>query len=153
MTQTTYYSHPIWSNINSTQYGAIKWDGWWQKKSKTTYKPCVKFIQRPFDDDSDVPIWPTGSESQKIFSWPSFLTYWKKNYPHINVRKKGADTCTDCLVLTNEFRFQKGTTTAGSTYDSAGEDDVDIENKIDTVEVIIFKAKSHVQMYQIQRKW
>ena len=38
-------------------------------------------------------------------------------------------------------------------YDSAGEDDVDIENEIDTVEVILAKAKSHVQIYQIQRKW
>ena len=28
-----------------------------------------------------------------------------------------------------------------------------IENEIDTVEVIISKAKYHVQMYQIQRKW
>ena len=57
-------------------------------KSKTTYEPCVKFIQRPFDDDSDVPLWPAGSESQKIFSWPSLLTYWKLKYPHIKVQKK-----------------------------------------------------------------
>ena len=57
------------------------------------------------------------------------------------------------MILTNEFRFQKCTTTAGSADDSAGEDDVDIENEIDTVEVILAKAKSHVQMYQIQRNW
>ena len=30
---------------------------------------------------------------------------------------------------------------------------MDIENKIDTVEVIIAKAKYHVKMYQIQRDW
>ena len=30
---------------------------------------------------------------------------------------------------------------------------MDIKNEIDTVEVIIAKAKSHVQMYQIQRNW
>ena len=62
-------------------------------------------------------------------------------------------TCTYCLILTNEFRFQKGTTAAGSADDSAGEDDLDIETEIDTVEIIITKAKYHVQMYQIQKNW
>ena len=57
------------------------------------------------------------------------------------------------MILTNEFRFRKGANIAGSAYDSAGEDDVDIENEIDMVEVIIAKANSHVQMYQIQRNW
>ena len=40
---------------------------------------------------------------------------------------KGADTCTNCLILTNDFRFQKGVTTAGSADDSSVEDDVYIE--------------------------
>ena len=119
-------------------------DGGKKSKAKTTYEPCVKFIQRPFDDGSDVPLWPTGSESQKILIWPSFLTYWKQKYSHIKVRKKDADTCTDCMILTNELRIQKGATTAGSADDSSGEYDVDIENEIDTVEVILAKAKSHV---------
>ena len=30
---------------------------------------------------------------------------------------------------------------------------MDIENKIDAVELIITKAKSHVKMYQTQRNW
>ena len=67
--------------------------------------------------------------------------------------KKVADTCTHCMILTNKFRLQKGTNIVGNTYDSAGKDDVDIENEIDTVEVILAKAKSHVQMYQIQSNW
>ena len=57
------------------------------------------------------------------------------------------------MILTNKFRLRKGTTTAGSEDDSAGEDDVDIENEIDAVEVILAKAKFHVKMYQIQRNW
>ena len=76
-----------------------------KKKSKTTYEPCVNFIQRPLDDDGDVLFWPTGSESQKIFSWPSLITHWKQKYPHVNVQKKGYDTCNACLILTNEFRY------------------------------------------------
>ena len=54
------------------------------------------------------------------------------------------------MILTNESRLRKGKTKAGSADDSAGEDDADIENEIDMVEVILAKAKSHVQMYQIQ---
>ena len=30
---------------------------------------------------------------------------------------------------------------------------MDIENEIDTVKVILDNAKSHVQMYQLQRNW
>ena len=51
------------------------------------------------------------------------------------------------------FRFREGTTTSSSADESAGEDDADIENEIDTVKVILAKAKSHLQMYQIQRNW
>ena len=57
------------------------------------------------------------------------------------------------MILTDEFRSRKGTATARSADDSAGKHDVDIENEIDTVEVILAKAKSHVQIYQIQRNW
>ena len=71
----------------------------------------------------------------------------------MNVQKTCSDTCNDFFILTNEFRLLKGTTSAGSADDSAGEYDVGIKNKIDTVEVILDKAKSHVQMCQIQRNW
>ena len=57
------------------------------------------------------------------------------------------------MILTNELRFRKCTTTSGSADDSAGKDDVGIENEIDMVEVIIAKAKSHVKIYHIRRNW
>ena len=84
-----------------------KWcydNGWIVKKksrSLTIYEKVKNYDKRPFDDDSEVPLWPTGSQQKKICTWPCFLAFWKTNYKHIKVRAKGADTCTDCLIFMN----------------------------------------------------
>ena len=83
--------------------------GWKPTKlsaAKTIYRPTAEYERRPHDDDSEVPLWPTGSEYQPVVTWPSFLAYWKTNFSHLKIRKKGADTCTDCQVLCNEFRMR-----------------------------------------------
>ena len=62
----------------------------------------------PNNDDEDVPLWPSGTEVKMICSWVVFLRYWRDKFPHLTIRKKGANTCTDCLILTNEFRTRSG---------------------------------------------
>ena len=83
-----------------------------EKKStaKTIYKPVEQYERRPFDDVDDnnsVPLWPQGSQYMKVVTWPTFLSYWTRKFPHIKVRKKGADTCTDCQILSQEFRMRQ----------------------------------------------
>ena len=76
-----------------------------KSSARTTYTATKDYERRPNDDDADVPLWPTGSVHERVVTWPSFLTYWNKNFAHLKIRKKGADTCTDCQVLCNEFRM------------------------------------------------
>ena len=143
-----------------------------QKKSSalTIYTPVSAFERRPHDDDEFIPLWPQGSEYLRVVSWPTFLSYWKRKFPFIKLRKKGADTCTDCLLLCNEFRMrqargdrrraalqgneeEEGTDTE-SEEEENGEDRDDegtLEQVIETMAETIEKAREHVSSYQIQR--
>jgi len=144
-----------------------------EKKSaaKTIYRAVKEYTKRPYEDDDEdgISLWPQGSVYRDLVSWPCFLSYWKKNFKQIKVRKKGADTCTDCLILRNEFRMcnrRRGATASvdntrdeegGIDQDSSSSDDADddengdLEADIVTMEDTLAKAKAHVRAYQIQR--
>ena len=72
----------------------------------TQYSPTKDFERRPHDDEEELPLWPTGSIYERVVTWPFFLSYWNKKFGHLKIRKKGADTCTDCQILCNEFRMR-----------------------------------------------
>ena len=77
-----------------------------KSSAKTQYCPTKDYERRPYDDAEEFSLWPTGSIYENVITWPSFLSYWNKNFAHLKIRKKGADTCTDCQVLCNEFRMR-----------------------------------------------
>ena len=89
----------------------------------------------------------------KICSWPVFHSFWKHNYSHIRIRKRGADTCTDCLIYLNTFARQKDESADKGSDDSDSDTDAGermnavIENAEDSLQ----KAKEHVKKYQLQR--
>ena len=51
----------------------------------------------PRDDE----LWE--GETLPIVSWTQFFQRWKDNFGHIKIRKKGADTCTDCTMFANHL--------------------------------------------------
>ena len=50
-------------------------------------------------------MWPEGSKRKEVYSWPTFLYFWKEQYPKVKVRAKGADMCTDCLMYLNSLKL------------------------------------------------
>ena len=151
-------------------YARWCWERGWRvtKKNRTLtwYDALADFPQRENDDASEVPLWPTGSESKTIVHWTTFLYFWKANFSHIKIRNKGADTCTDCLVLTNEFRFTRARSRNVPNEDDDDEDNEDDDDDNDNnegegennlaeviqdVQTILAKAKKHVKQYQTQR--
>ena len=141
-------------------YGMWCWErGWKLKKTSRAKTIYGNHVHREHDDDSEVPLWPTGSEVKDIASWPHFLTYWKTKFPNIKIRKKGADTCTDCLIMTNEFRMARRNRQVidREPQDEDGEDDPDevadeLEREIAIAGPALIKAKNHVKRYQVQKK-
>jgi len=39
-------------------------------------------------------------------SWPTFLAYWKSEYPHIVQRRPSEDICDQCFLYCNAFRHR-----------------------------------------------
>ena len=112
-------------------------------------------------DGEGISLWPPGSESKRVVSWPKFFQFWKKEFPLLLIRKKGADTCTDCLILNNEFALhaarkkQKAAEENDSDRDISddeserGDDDIDrdegeLERALSNYEKTLIAAKAHV---------
>ena len=90
-------------------------------------------------------------------SWPTFLAFWKKEYLQIKIRKKGSDTCTDCAILCNEFRFGKRNTQEEPNEDENENDEnrdpnSNLVSKIENASDILIRAKKHVKEYRIQKQ-
>ena len=54
------------------------------KSGVTSYNSTAKDnIERPVEpvDGDGILLWPPGSESGKVVSWPKFLKYWKTEFP------------------------------------------------------------------------
>jgi hypothetical protein len=150
-----------------------------KSSAKTTYAPVKEYEGRPNDDDAEVPLWPTGSVQDPVVTWPTFLNYWKKNFGHLKIRKKGADTCTDCQILCQEFRMSSAVArrrvrrrlqqearvnaglleNEGDRTESEDEDEIEdeippeaeIEAQIERMDEAVTKAREHVRQYQVQR--
>ena len=164
-----------------TKHGCYaKWcylRGWKiEKKSHalTIYRNTKDYTKRSYEeaDEDGVSLWPPGTEYKDVVSWPCFLSYWNRKFKCIKVRKKGADTCTDCLILRNEFRMSNNRRggarpandnrggdhgedeiSSSSSNDSDNSDYVDeddMERNITMMQQTLTKAKNHACAYQIQ---
>ena len=141
--------------------------------AKSGYAAKEEFEPRPNDDDSEAPLWPTGSERKEVCSWGKFLEYWETNFPHIKMRRCGADTCTDCLKAVNDLDMATRTraqrlallqaevndedddTVEAEVVDGAnveaGDDNLQLVSAIASVEQKLNNARLHVLQYQAQR--
>jgi hypothetical protein len=131
------------------------WERGWKvqkrSKAKTIYKQIDEHELHPYDDDEDVPLWPEGFEAKQIVTWAVFLHYWKRNFPNIHTRKKGADTCTYYLLLTNQLRSSqnwRNTVEEEEEEEEVGATEtVALLDEIESAESTLVKAKAHVQQY------
>jgi hypothetical protein len=148
--------------------------GWKVKKFSSAQTIYTKTADYEVRDD-----WPD-NDPKKICTWPTFRSFWQKHFPKLVVRGKGSDTCTDCLVLRNQFRTRaarlertnmfeqrRGTNDderEGDVIDnndeeqsSADENDnnqnMDLERELELTTEVLTKAKLHVKSYVIQRDY
>ena len=109
-----------------------------------------------------------GTERKAICSWPHFLKYWDNNFPFIKMRKRGADTCTECLQATYKLckvGIGNNAITGGNgdegeedplvpmeEEEADGDDNVNLVSAIHDAEQKLAAARMHVAQYQSQRK-
>lgn len=90
-------------------------------KGTDTYGP------RPFDEL----LWPESSTPLPIPSWKAFRDIWKRRCPTIRIRNVCEDTCPECFILKNRFRFAgviNNNTNDTNTPNEAELDDEDNNN-------------------------
>ena len=157
MTKRRIYTRWCWSR---------GWKVEMKSRQKGIYCPSKEYSSRPHDDDSEIPLWPSGSEAKDVCSWTKFIHFWKYKYSNIKMRKRGADTCTDCLKSANDLcvTASQGRQTnddGGSGSDEeavsaeivtdGSDDNLQLVSAINSVEQKLSIARLHVLQYQVQR--
>jgi hypothetical protein len=106
-------------------------------KIKTdAFSAYPKLEDYPIRTDFDDVFWPLGSEPLQVCSWPSFLAYWKANYPNMIIRKPCEDVCGECTIYRNRWKYgARAKEDSEEEQDEAKEDNVQEENEEDDDEL------------------
>lgn len=98
-----------------------------------------------------------GQVAKPIVSWRSFLRYWKKAFPKLQVRAKGEDTCTDCHVyklrlqhLMKKKKFAEEAIAEGGDDDGTTPDE--LADIVAGMDKLIAEMRKHVDMHIAQRE-
>lgn len=135
-------------------------------RQKGIYFPSEDYSPHPYDDGSEIPLWPSGLELKDVCSWTKCLQLRKGEYPNIKMRKRGADTCIVCLKAANDLCVA---VSQGRQTDNGGgsdEEDVVVEvitggsddnmqlvSTMNSVEQKLNVACLHVLQYEAQRSF
>ena len=92
-------------------------------------------------------------------AWPSYHSFWKKNYSELKVRNPSEDICTFCFKFSNRHKFTfcaSGSRTKKN--DSETNKAVTNETKTEAAEVIMLEEEEEEIVIQegnwdIQERW
>lgn len=121
-----------------------------------------EFSHRPHDEF----LWPEGAEPLPIPCWGTFRKIWKETCNHIRIRRKCEDTCPECFVLKNKFRYlpaapreqvaRSHNAASSSSSSSSDDDDESVSSASDATvypsEELIEQACEHAEQAQQQRR-
>ena len=68
--------------------------------AKGDYGKLENYPRRPFDE-----LWPEGSEHLPVPDWKGFRRIWEERVPKLRIRNKSEDTCPECFILKNKFKY------------------------------------------------
>ena len=109
------------------------------------------FPSRPYDEF----LWPEIAVPLPIPDWSSFRQIWKCCCPKIKICNICEDTCPECYVLKNKFRFlgRGQNRDEGSSASSSSSDDSNKENDNEYYrdKKLIAEATEHAEQAQQQR--
>jgi hypothetical protein len=74
-----------------------------ESDNKCRYPKLKDYTNRMADDM----FWPSDAETSEVCSWFSFRKLWKEHCGHIGIRRPCNDTCGECTIYHNAFRYQQ----------------------------------------------
>jgi hypothetical protein len=113
------------NTTNRELYEKYCFDRGWDLKSDNMGRyPKVKDYVSHQEDDM---FWPSGAVPVEVSSWFSFTDIWKMHCSNIRIRRPCSDTCGECTVFRNAFRYCEMLKNAEeSSMDEVQEDDDDL---------------------------
>jgi hypothetical protein len=75
-------------------------------------------------------------DTLEIFSWWKFRDLWNRHLPHVRIRAPCYDTCGECTIFKNAFRYRKQNNRQHKIFpDESSSESDDDESQADDVEV------------------
>jgi hypothetical protein len=127
--------------------------GWAPKSDNMGRYPRLCDYPRRKTDDI---FWEDDVEMSDVCSWWSFRQIWKECCPHIRIQRPCNDTCGECTVYRNAFRYRESRKKAEveSDSDDSGSDDDEDQNKqgFKDDEIVGDLAKSFLSGYCLEQE-
>jgi hypothetical protein len=157
------------TNTSLSEYARWCFEQGWivpQVTHKGSYGKITDYPKREEEDWSD-------SDYLPIASWSTFTKVWKKDFPHLKVRPACEDTCGECFIYRNRFKYADRIRrqqevaerqsmnllpdSSSSSSSSSSEDDSlddDLSNFVAEYpeEALMFQANEHCVQAQAQRE-
>ncbi len=101
---------------------------------------------------NDEILWPEESQTLPVLPWSTFFQIWKEKLPRLCIRNQCEDTCPECYVLCNCFRYKSDRTSRqqqeseSEASKSLSSDESDFSD-----EELISRANLHVEQAKSQR--
>jgi hypothetical protein len=64
-------------------------------------------------------------DTEEIVSWWSFWHIWREDLPNIRIRAPFNDTCGECTILRNAFRYRERRQQTSENSDDSDDSDYD----------------------------
>jgi hypothetical protein len=94
---------------------------------------------------ADGMFWPADDETSEVFSWFSFRKLWKEHCGNIQIRGPCNDTCGECTIYRNVFRYKETRKkTIDEDEDSDNDDDDSVSDDNAEEEEAAAEAVSHL---------
>jgi hypothetical protein len=98
---------------------------------------------RPYDD-----LWPEGSERLPVPDWKRFRVIWETRVPNLRIRNSCEDTCPECFILKNKFKYLGRRRHGENEQDEPPVNDTTFVNDD---EQLLFDANQHAEQAKQQR--
>ena len=106
------------------------------------YGRIENYSLRPHDE-----IWTEGMEPLPVPDWRRFRDIWKTHVPKLRIRNACEDTCPECFVLKNKFRYLG----IRNTDDVSVNSNEELPEDFAADEALLFNANLHAEQAQQQR--
>ena len=118
-----------------------------ESSAKGDYGKLENYPRRPYDD-----FWTEDMEPLPVPDWRRFCGVWKTHLPKVRIRNACEDTCPECFILKNQFRFLGSRRRNEENQEEVSVANIeDLPGDFSADEALLFNSNLHAEQAQQQR--